>query len=268
MPEISARGIQINYEEKREGFPLILLHGLSDDLNLWTPLLPEFSGRYRTIAIDIRGHGHSGKPNIPYSIHQFSEDLFAFLDKMGICRAHLLGLSMGAAVVQQFALDHPDKAACIVLLSAFDHIDPHLQETLIGLRNSLVAGGIPAFFDEAVKLVVTPDFISANAVAIADSKKYAVGINSPTALIRAIDACLEFDVRDRVSQISAPMLIISGKEDVFTPNSLAAEIHLSVPGSTWITMDGVGHNLITPENVSPLARTMLDFLAAHSTADK
>lgn len=75
MPEILARGIQFNYEEWGEGFPLVLLHGLSDDLNLWTPLEPEFSVRYRTIAIDMRGHGHSGKPDIPYSIHQLSEDL-------------------------------------------------------------------------------------------------------------------------------------------------------------------------------------------------
>ena len=139
---------------------------------------------------------------------------------------------------------------------------------MLGLRNSLVAGGIPAFFDEAVKLVVTPDFISANAAAIADSKKYAIGINSPAALIRAVDACLAFDIRDRVSQISAPVLIISGREDVFTPNNLAAEIHLSIPGSTWITMDGVGHNLITPENVPPLAHAVLDFLAVHSTTGK
>ncbi|MGA9048235.1 MAG: alpha/beta hydrolase [Dehalococcoidia bacterium] len=232
MPEILARGIQFNYEEWGEGFPLVLLHGLSDDLNLWTPLEPEFSVRYRTIAIDMRGHGHSGKPDIPYSIHQLSEDLFAFLEEMNIARAHLMGLSMGACVIQQFALDHPDKAASIVLLSAFDHADPQLQEKLMNLRNSLVAGGIPAFYDEAVKLVVTPEFIAANAAAIADSKKYSVGINSTAALIRAVDACLEFDIRDRVSQIRAPLLIISGAEDVFSPNNLAAEIHFSIQGST------------------------------------
>ncbi|MGD0355181.1 MAG: alpha/beta hydrolase [Dehalococcoidia bacterium] len=267
MPEIAA-SIQINYEEKGEGFPLVLLHGLSDDLNLWTSLLPQFSTHYRTIAIDMRGHGHSGKPDILYSIHQFSEDLFEFLDQMSISRAHLLGLSMGAAVVQQFALDHPDKAASVILLSAFDHIDPHLRENLLRLRNSLVADGLPAFFDEAVKLVVTPDFIATNAAAIADSKKYTVGINSPAALIRAVDGCLAFDVHDRVSHISAPVLILSGREDVFTPSNLAAELHLAIPGSTWITMDSVGHNLITPENIPPLARTVLDFLAAHSIPGK
>ncbi len=261
MPLISAGGIQINYIEKGRGFPIILLHGLSDDCNLWTPLLPGLSERYRTVAIDLRGHGLSSRPDERYTIRRFSQDLSAFMQKMEIDKAHLMGLSMGAAVAQQFALDHPKKTRSLVLLSAFARADPHFKEKLTDLRENLVEGGVPDFFDEAVRLVVTPEFRAANSAAIADSKIYAVRINSAEALIRAIDACLEFDLRDSISKISAPVLILSGREDVFTRLTLAEEIHKSITGSTWTIMEGVGHNLFTPENVPPLLRRVLDFLA-------
>ena len=92
MPVINTGEIDINCVESGKGFPLILLHGLSDDLNLWAPLLPDLSARFRVIAIDTRGHGHSSKPDSPYSIRQFSDDLLAFMDKLGISSAHLMGL--------------------------------------------------------------------------------------------------------------------------------------------------------------------------------
>ena len=267
MPEVTANGIQINYQEKGEGFPLVLLHGLSDDLNLWNPLLPEFSAHYRAIAIDIRGHGHSTKPGVPYSIRQFSGDLFSFMDKLGISRAHLVGLSMGAAIAQQFALDHPENTGALVLFSAFERAEGGFRSKLLELRNSLVNGGIPAFFDEAVKLVVTPEFQSTYAAAIAESKKYCIQVNTAEALINAVGACLGFDIHERVSQISAPTFVLSGKEDAFMSNELAWKVYHAIKGSKWSIMTGVGHNLITPENAPALERVVMDFLAAHSISD-
>jgi 3-oxoadipate enol-lactonase len=109
MPKVGITDIALHYHETGTGYPLILIHGLSDDARLWIPLLPELSKKYRTIALDVRGHERSGKPNMPYSIQQFFDDLFAFLRELDISRAHLLGLSLGGAIAQQFALEHPEK---------------------------------------------------------------------------------------------------------------------------------------------------------------
>jgi len=160
--KISINDININYQEEVAGFPLILIHGLSDDSTLWTPLIQEFSRHYWTIALDVRGHGHSGKPDMPYSIQLFSEDLLGFLEKLNIPQAHLIGLSMGGAIAQQFTLDHPEKIRSLILLSTFSYNDPNLRDTFKRLRSSLVRGGFSAFFDEAVKLVVTSEFASSN----------------------------------------------------------------------------------------------------------
>jgi pimeloyl-ACP methyl ester carboxylesterase len=73
-------------------------------------------------------------------------------------QAHLLGVSMGAAIAQQFVLDHPERVKSLILVSTFSHIDVHLHKAFIKLRKSLDRGGYSTFFDEVVKLAFNPDF--------------------------------------------------------------------------------------------------------------
>lgn len=256
----TVKDIEVAYREEGTGLPLILIHGLSDDSTLWAPVMPEFSKQHRTIAVDVRGHGHSGKPDTPYSIQLFSEDLAGFLERLKISQTHLIGLSMGAAIAQQFTLDHPEQVRSLTLLSAFSYSDPHLQNTLAYLRSTIVQGGFPTFFDEAVRLVVTPEFASANADAIAEMKTRSIQVNFSKAILQAIDACLGFNVKDRISQVSCPTLIVSGEEDVLTPLHLAEQIHRSIAGSQWRILEGVGHNLLIPEKIPELTRLILGFL--------
>lgn len=222
--------------------------------------MPEFSKHYRTIAVDVRGHGHSSKPDASYSIQLFSEDLSGFLERLKISQTHLIGFSMGAAIAKQYTLNHPEEVRSLTLLSAFSHNDPHLQNTLTYLRSTIVQGGFSTFFDEAVRLVVTPEFASVNAEAITDMKANSIRINSPEAILRAINACLGFDVKDEISQISFPTLIISGEEDALTPLHLAEQIHRSIEGSQWRILKGVGHNLLVPEKIPELTQLILRFL--------
>ena len=260
MPYISVRGIEINYRDEGTGFPIILIHGLSDTLMLWNPLIPELSGHYRIVTMDIRGHGYSGKPAGPYSIQMFSEDLREFLDKLQIPKAHFLGLSMGGSIAQQFTLDYPERVCSLTLLSSFYGHDSVLLGIFGKLKKALSENGLAAFYDEAIKLVVSREFASAHAKEIEEMKKAFVKINSQTALLDAIDACSKFDVSGRISQVSVPTLILSGSEDVFVPPYLAGKIHQAVKGSEWHNLTGVGHNMIIPEKTSDLTRIVLEFI--------
>ena len=158
MTQITVNGININYHEAGAGGQFILIHGLSDSSALWTPLIPKLSTHYRTIALVLRGHGESDKPDMPYPIQLLSEDLLALLRKLKIPNAHVLGLSLGAAVAQQLALDHSERVCSLILLSPFSYGDSDLRENLEMLRERVLKGGVPAFFDAAIKLAVTPNF--------------------------------------------------------------------------------------------------------------
>ena len=260
MGLIAANGIKIHYDEAGAGPPLVLIHGLSDNSSVWATMIPKMSTQYHTIALDLRGHGESEKPNLPYSVQLFSEDVVCFLQKLRIPNAHVVGLSLGAAVAQQLTLDHPERIRSLILLSPFSYANSDLRNHLELLREKVSSGGLPAFFDTVIRLVVSPNFISANANDISEMKKECARINSSTAITHAIDACINFNVRDRISQISTPTLIISGRQDVLSPIQLAEQIHLSIRNSKWEIMEDVGHNLLIPEKIPTLARIILEFM--------
>jgi len=262
MPKVQVRDIEINYQEAGSGFPLILIHGLNGDLTGWVLVMPEFSRHYRTIALDVRGHGGTGKPDEPYSIKGFSEDFHEFMKQLKISKAHILGLSMGGAIAQQFALDHPDMIQSLVLVSTFSHIDAPAHQAFTRLRASLKEGGYPAFFDEVIKLAFTSQYIAANPGPIAELKAKRIAINSPAAIGRATEACLAFNLKDEIARISMPTLIVSGRNDIFTPLHLAEQIHRSIRGSEWKILDGVGHNLYI-EKSPQLVQVVLEFLGKY-----
>ena len=259
MPKIPVNDIEIHYREQGVGFPLVLLHGLNGDLTGWALVMPELAKHFRTIALDIRGHGESGKPDQPYSIKEFSEDLREFLRRLKIPQANILGLSMGGAIAQQFTLDYPQMVRALVLISTFSYIDEPCRRAFLRLRESLSTGGYPAFFDTVVQLAFTPQYTAANPTAIAELKEKRIRTNSPLAIGRANDACLAFHLKDEIAGIRHPTLVISGREDVFTPIHLAEQIHKAIYHSEWKILEGVGHNLYI-EKASQLTQIVLDFL--------
>lgn len=262
MPKVRVRDMEVNYEEAGSGFPLVLIHGLNGDLTGWALAMPEFSKYYRTIALDVRGHGGTSKPDQPYSIKGFSEDLHEFMGKMQIDQAHILGLSMGGVIAQQFALDHAEMIRSLILVSTFSYIDDHVRRAFIRLQTNLAQGGYPAFFDEVIRLAFTPQYIAANPGPIAELKEKRIRINSPVAIGRATEACLAFNLKAQISKIKIPTLIVSGREDVFTPIHLAEQTHQSIRGSAWKILEEVGHNLYL-EKSSDLSRIVLEFLKGH-----
>lgn len=127
--------MKLNYEDNGHGFPIILIHGLSDDLRLWDPLIPELSKYNRVIAVDLRGHGKSEKPEGPYSIEQFAEDILNTLLDLEISEAHFIALSMGGAILQFLAHNYPQMVKSMVLMSSFCYIDPYLKDNSLNFVN-------------------------------------------------------------------------------------------------------------------------------------
>ncbi len=95
------------YIEKGTGFPLILLHGNGEDCAYFEHQISFFSEKFRVIALDTRGHGKTPRGERAFTIAQFADDLYSFMIKHGIYKAHILGFSDGANIAIKFALKYP-----------------------------------------------------------------------------------------------------------------------------------------------------------------
>ena len=107
--------INLYYQEKGNKEPLILLHGNGEDSSYFKNQINYFSGRYRVIALDTRGHGKSPRGTKPFTIAQFSCDLYDFMEKLEIPNAVILGFSDGANIAMEFAIKYPNKVKALIL---------------------------------------------------------------------------------------------------------------------------------------------------------
>lgn len=119
MPTASINGVELFYEEAGQGTPLVFVHEFAGDSQSWRLQVCFFARRYRTITFNARGYPPSGVPDDPaaYSEHLAVADIQGVLDQLGIAKAHVCGLSMGAYATLHFGLRHPDRTLSLTLAS-------------------------------------------------------------------------------------------------------------------------------------------------------
>lgn len=107
--------IELCYREAGSGEPLILLHGNGESGEYFINQIEHFQSRYRVIVPDTRGHGKSPRGAAPFTIAQFANDLYDFMQRLGIARAVILGFSDGANIAMKFAMQHPEMVKALIL---------------------------------------------------------------------------------------------------------------------------------------------------------
>src|SRR5438552_12998281 len=103
MPIVAANGIELYCTETGAGEPLVLVMGFGGDHLSWGFQLSTLSAKYRVVAFDNRGSGRSSAPDVPYTTRLMADDTIALMDRLGIDRAHVLGVSLGGMIAQELA---------------------------------------------------------------------------------------------------------------------------------------------------------------------
>ena len=115
MPDVNVNDVTFYCNTRGVGHPLVLIRGLGSNADHWYPQIPPFSSFFRVISFDNRGIGRSNKPDGPCTIAMMAEDTAGIMDAMGIQKAHIMGLSMGGMIAQEFALRFPHRVHGLVL---------------------------------------------------------------------------------------------------------------------------------------------------------
>lgn len=139
MPKVKLNDIEMNYEVRGEGEPIIFIHGSGASWKMWKPQIEKFSKKYKMIMIDMRGHGESSRyfPNGEYSIKLISQDLKMFLDALGIEKTNIVGLSQGSVVAQLFAIQNSRYINRLVLSNGYSEVPTKMSKWVLNISNAL-----------------------------------------------------------------------------------------------------------------------------------
>lgn len=264
MPKLAVNGTEIYCEEKGEGYPVVLLHGLTFDRRMWEHQVGELSRSYRTVAVDLRGHGLSASPDMEYDLEMMTEDVYQAMRELGIGRAHLVGLSMGGMISMGLALAHPGAVHSLVLLDT--SAEPEMADRVAGYET--MAGmfreqGAEKVVDGVMTVMFSPDFIRNESEQVRRERERQlrldrVGVSNATYAVTR-----RKDISGRLHEIGVPTLVIVGELDVATPLEKARAIQAAIEGSRLEIVPSAGHmtNIEKPEEVT---RLIVDFLGSVS----
>jgi len=202
--------ITLHYREKGNQEPFILLHGNGQDNSYFTHQIDYFSSRYRVIALDTRGHGKSPRGTKPFTIEQFSHDLYDFMTSHQISKAVILGFSDGANIAMKFAMNYPDKVKALILNGG--NLNPN------GVKRTTQ---IPI----ELGYKIARRFALKSPGAKKNAEMLGLMVNEPN---------IE---RTELSKITAPTLVICGRSDIIK-ESHTKEIAENIPNAALSIIKG------------------------------
>src|SRR5947208_1681762 len=124
MPKVKANNLTLNYDQQGTGEPLILIPYLAAEHACYAFQVAEYAKHFTCISLDLRGTGESDKSDGSYSSEDLADDVSAFMQAIGIQKAHISGLSLGAATGMWVAAKYPDKVLSLSLHSGWPKTDP------------------------------------------------------------------------------------------------------------------------------------------------
>jgi 3-oxoadipate enol-lactonase len=247
--------------QERVGTPLMFLAPLARDHSVLDTFVAEFETSRRCLWFDYRGTGASSDPPGPYSVAVLAEDSARLLVHIESGGAHVIGISMGAAVALELALHAPRLVESLVLVTPWAATDDALRRVFIGLASESATGQLEQLERRIGDLVFSESSLQANQEDIA---RLVASCSYPSrqAMIAHFEAAIGHDVRHRLDAVNCPTLVIAGEKDTFIPSVYASEVRDGIAGCRYVLIAGAGssHGL-TVERTTDVVGHIEEFLS-------
>jgi pimeloyl-ACP methyl ester carboxylesterase len=267
MPKIKANSISLNYDQQGAGEPLILIPYLTADHACYAFQVAEYAKHFTCISLDLRGTGESDKPEGQYSTEVLADDVAAFMRELGISKAHVSGLSLGAAIGMWLAAKYPPMVTSLSLHSAWPKTDAYLKAVIEGFQVSAKAlGSIPemvilSLFPWCLTpelYAAKPDYIQSLAAFVRSRPAQSV-----PSFMQQSSAVITHDAEAQLGGITAPTQITFGRHDVATSVRFADRMQGRIRNAELLIFEGCAHAPIY-ENVGEFNEKTLRFLKGHA----
>ncbi len=261
-------GVAINVVTEGRGEPVVLLHGHTLDLRVWDDVAAALVGAgYRVVRYDQRGHGATASPPSGYRLGDHAADLSALLRHLGAAPAHVVGLSRGGAIALEHALRDPGAVRSLTLVAPLVPdfpLSPELIDSFRRLARASRSDGVRAAVRE--HWLSHPLIASAHALPARRAQVEAMVLAFPAGEYFATSRDLpdrDWTVVERLTEIAAPTLVVSGDRDVPDFAAMASLVAERVPGCALEIVTGCGH-LVPLERPEALVTAIVAFLASLS----
>jgi len=260
--------VSIAYERKGSGPLVIFLHGIGGNRTNWYGQLEHFSDRFCAVTWDARGYGASDDPPQTLQFGDYADDLSRLLDHLKVERAHLVGLSMGGMILQDFYTRYANRVSTLALVdtsAGFGGAPEAVKQDFLSRRlDPLEKGLTPADIAPSVIAVLASKHASA---AVREQLRGSLSALRVEPYKQALHAIVTTDFRAVLPHISVPTLVIVGEEDMVTPPSASEFLTKQITGASLVKIPEAGHltNIEKPEIFNAALRSFLEQHAQRAT---
>ena len=244
MPIAKTENVNIYYEMIGQGEPLVMIRGISSNVDHWYEQVLVLSKKYQLLIFDNRGIARSSDPGGSFSTRDMAADTVGLMEAVGIKKAHVLGYSMGGMIAQEMALAYPEKVNGLILVATDCGISLRIKAKpefsrlfsemiRLGTNEAKKAAAGCLFAKQTVE--TRPDIIQRYTEVSLRFPASQKTLGKQWAAITQHDAC------DRLAKISSPTLVITGSEDELIPPENAKVMAQRIPVAQIISIDGGGH---------------------------
>lgn len=256
---MSAVAVDAVVTGREDGPVVVLSNSLGSTYQMWNPQVAALEERFRVVRYNIRGHGGSPVPDGPYSIDDLADDLVALLDRLGVGRAHLVGLSLGGMTALRVAARDAERVDRLAVLCTGAQLPPASGWT--DRATTVRSGGSGAVATAVVERWFTPKYLSAHPE-VRQAAEAMVTATPAQGYAACCEAIAALDLRDELASITAPTLAIAGADDPATPPPKLEEIATGVKNGKLLVVARAAHlanaeqpGIITPALIEHLEKS-------------
>ena len=234
-------------------------NSLGTTLAMWNAVVPHLADHYRILRYDTRGHGGSATRDAPAEIDDLADDLLALLDALGIARIHAVGLSLGGMTMQALASAAPGRVASLTLMATAAHMP---SEASWSARAATVREeGTQAIVEATLGRWFTPGFPERHPGVVEPIRRAFTACDAAGYAV-CCGAIGRMDLRPRLPAITAPTLVVAGRDDPATPPAMAEEICRGIRQAELVILPQAAH-LLAVERPEAAGAYLAQFLDRH-----
>jgi len=262
LQTVKVDDVTLGYKRIGKGYPLVLIMGYSATMDMWDPrVLTKLARNYQVIIFDNRGMGSSTASDKEFNIGLFAEDTAGLLGALNIKKANVLGFSMGTNIALEFTLRYPEMVNKLILYAGDCAGKESVQPDEATMKQLIDTSGTPSERNKRmIKLIFPEKWLKDNP----DPRKYVPKLTettSPRIIDRQTKAMTTWEgCYNRLNNLTLPVLLITGTEDVLTPPQNSLILADRIPLTRLVQIKGAGHGLMyqEPEKFSKAILTFLN----------